>query len=115
MPNQEYDQDNQQFQQGQTPNSRSDDPRHQASGMPDTQRDQTESYDEQNSPEGWSPSQQAEGMSEHSDDAMRSGQPERPDRRQGSGSSDDDSQEMDADYGKGITGGQWNNQSDQDY
>lgn len=83
----------------------------QMSGMPDTQRDQSESYERQNSPRGWSPGQQAQGAADDSEDSMRGEQPEERDQRQAS----DDQQAMDDNYGKDITSGQWKNQSDQDY
>ncbi|HEV8191459.1 MAG TPA: hypothetical protein VGP82_08230 [Ktedonobacterales bacterium] len=110
MTGQDYDPREEQAQEGMRPGSISDSPR-QAGEMPDVQRDQGESYERQNTPGAWSPSQQTEDTLNDSDDATRGEQPQYQDQRQAAG----EEQASDDDYGKGLTGGQWKNQSDQDY
>lgn len=107
MTNQDYDSREEQAQEGMRPGSISDSPR-QAGDVPDVQRDQSESYERQNSPGAWSPSQQAETMSGDSSGLGRG-------EDQGQRQATDEEQAPRDDYGKGLTGGQWKNQSDQDY
>ncbi len=48
--------------------------------MPDTQRDQSESFDRQNKPEGWLPGQQSARERDDSDEVLRGEQLEDEDQ-----------------------------------